>query len=379
MEQLNLNIKKIINESDYFIDKLENSNGYKLFKRSEVSPFARCFVIFNKSLVKNFSWLEKRKKNLIKDLNNDLYKFYEKKLADDVDWLNDKSFLQLYCFTLSALNILNGELSSKNLGILDKILDVDIKKSLQKKGVHHGFSKSGNHSMFFAIFNIYANDFLKIDRLKQIHEWIKFNNESINSNGFWGKKINMDYLQFQNGYHQYEIFEYLKFDKVPWKLAAKNTLLMSDKIGHFAPWPGGGACYDYDAIFILTSKFVNEFGQKDILIKTLKSIVKEQNLDGGFCESIYMKNKLWIKLSNITKHLFHQPSHIRFWSLFINLNLLRNKHRHIITNWTQTHRNWDESNAWDTFFRLLAIYRICNRLNYSEKNLFKINNFPGIG
>ena len=39
----------------------------------------------------------------------------------------------------------------------------------------------------------------------------------------------------------------------------KDTL-MSDKLGHFAPWPGGGgACYDYDAIFMLTSKFVNDF------------------------------------------------------------------------------------------------------------------------
>ena len=80
----------------------------------------------------------------------------------------------------------------------------------------------------------------------------------------------MDYLQFQNGYHQYEIFEYLEFQKVPWIVAAKNTLFMSDRYGHFAPWPGGGACYDYDAIFMLTSKFVNDVGQENILKKTLK-------------------------------------------------------------------------------------------------------------
>lgn len=374
-----MNIKKIINEADYFIDKLETSDGYKLFKRSEISPFARCFVIFNKSLIKKFSWLEKRKNKLIKDLNNDLYKLYKKKLVNHVDWLNDKSFLQLYCFTLSALNILSGKLSSKNLDILDKILDVDIKKSLQKKGVHHGLSKSGNHSMFFAIFNIYANDFLKVDRSKQINEWLKFNCESINVNGFWGKKTSMDYLQFQNGYHQYEILEYLKFDKISWDIAAKKTLLLSDKIGHFAPWPGGGACYDYDAVFMLTSEFVNEFGQEPVLRKTLDTIINEQNSDGGFCESKYMKNDLIIKVLNIIKHIFNQPTHIKLWSLFINLNLLRYKHRYIITDWTKTHREWDESNAWDTFFRLSAIYRICERLNFNEKNLFKINTFPGIG
>ena len=76
--------------------------------------------------------------------------------------------------------------------------------------------------MFFAIFNIYANNYLKIDRSNQIKEWLEFNCNSINSNGFWGNDIKMNYTQFQNGYHQYEIFEYLEFDKIPWNLAAKN-------------------------------------------------------------------------------------------------------------------------------------------------------------
>ena len=45
----------------------------KLFERSEISPFARCFVIFNKSLTKQYNWLEERKQFLIKDLNIDLH------------------------------------------------------------------------------------------------------------------------------------------------------------------------------------------------------------------------------------------------------------------------------------------------------------------
>ena len=111
----------------------------------------------------------------------------------------------------------------------------------------------------------------------------------------------------------------------------------------------------------------------------MNNIVSEQNLDGGFCESIYMKNDLWFKFSNVIQHIISQPSHIRIWSIYINLNLLRYKHRHVITHWSQTNREWDESNAWDTFFRLSTIYRVCDRLNLKEKNLFQINNFPGIG
>jgi hypothetical protein len=43
---------------------------------------------------------------------------------------------------------------------------------------------------------------------------------------------------------------------------------------------------------MLTSKFVNDISQENILRKTLKSIILNQNLDGGFCESKYMKDNL---------------------------------------------------------------------------------------
>ena len=65
-------------------------------------------------------------------------------------------------------------------------------------------------------------------------------------------------------------------------LQQKNFCYYLINIGHFAPWPGGGACYDYDAIFMLTSKFVDEFGQEPVLRKTLDTIINEQNSDGGF-------------------------------------------------------------------------------------------------
>ena len=35
-------------------------------------------------------------------------------------------------------------------------------------------------------------------------------------------------------------------------LTFRNVLLMGDKSGQFAPYPGGGGCFDYDAVFILT-------------------------------------------------------------------------------------------------------------------------------
>ena len=284
---------------------------------------------------------DKEEKKLAYDLNIDLHTFYNNTINSNIDWKYNKPFLQLFCFTLSSLNILNAQLSDKNLAILKKILNFEIKEVLKNKNVDRGDAGSGNHSMFYAIFNIYANEFLNLDRNKQIQEWLDFNINSINSNGFWGIDSKMDYLQFQNGYHQYEIFEYLKIKNKSWNIAAKKTLMMGDKLGHFAPWPGGGACYDYDAIFMLTSKFVDDVGQENVLKTTLNTIVSEQDLDGGFCESIYMKNNLLFKFSNVIKHILSQPNHIKIWCIFVNLNLFRYKHRNIATHWSQTNRKWD--------------------------------------
>ena len=94
-----MNIENIIEKTNQFINKLETSKGFKLFERSEISPYARCFVIFTKSLTKQFDWLKERRQKLIYDLNLDLYDLYQKKINNYIDWRYDKSFLQLYCFT----------------------------------------------------------------------------------------------------------------------------------------------------------------------------------------------------------------------------------------------------------------------------------------
>ena len=74
-------------------------------------------------------------------------------------------------------------------------------------------------------------------------------------------------------------------------------------------------------------------GQTSILKKALNSILNDQNSDGGFCESKHIKYKKNIK--NIINHVISQPRHIRFWSILMNLNFSRYKHRNIFSYWTQ--------------------------------------------
>ncbi len=374
------NIKEILELANHFLDQLETKNGYKLFIRSDCSPYARCFVIFTKSLLKDNLWLDSRKTRLISDLNDDLYDFYNIQLGKTIDIKFDKPFLQLFCFTLSALNILNGSLSKKNLKILEFFLNLKVEELMIARSVNLGLPGSGNYSMFLAVLNIYAQEKLDEDRSLEIKKWLKFNLNSVNDNGFWGNFPKINHLQFQNGYHQYEIFEYLAFHKAPWNQAAKSTLTLADQIGHFSPYPGGGGCYDFDAIFLLTSDFVDDIGQNMILNKSLGTIISEQNKDGGFCESKLLRNhNNWPRLLSLVSHIHSQPSHLKLSSLRIGLNLFRFKHKTVSTHWTSIDRKWNESNAWDTFFRLSAIFRIYSYLGLPEKELFKVNHFPGIG
>ena len=90
-----------------------------------------------------------------------------------------------------------------------------------------------------------------IDCSSQISEWIKLHLKNVNKYGFWGQSNTMQYSIFKMAI----IMKSLRplVEQAPWTLAAKNTLIFADDLGHFAPYPGGGGCYDYDAIFMLTS------------------------------------------------------------------------------------------------------------------------------
>ena len=48
------------------------------------------------------------------------------------------------------------------------------------------------------------------------------------------------YAYFQNGYHQYEIFKYLKTKNIPIEIASKSVMNLINNDGGFAPYPGGG-------------------------------------------------------------------------------------------------------------------------------------------
>ena len=97
-------------------------------------------------------------------------------------------------------------------------------------------------------------------------------------------------------------------------------------MGHFAPYPGGGGCYDYDAIFLLTSKYINrDANLRSSLLLIYDQLLEEQNEDGGFAENklINRKSFLFYKLSFI--NLFNSLSMPSLFKerlrLFLSLHL----------------------------------------------------------
>ena len=366
---------------DDFIDKCYHPyEGYRLTPKSETSPYALCFAIFGKHLIGQMQSINNEIDFFDSLLRSNLKQYKQKCISLDRDIYSDKGYLQLLCFTLSALSIID---TLKDDSLLEHvsplIVDKDIMSILESSGTFTGSPGSGNLAMFYATLLIYSRNYLKLNIDESLDNWVETHIASINSNGFWGKSDKNLYLQFQNGYHQYEIFEYLGIKTNKENEVANFVYSLSDKIGHFAPYPGGGGCYDYDAIFALTllEGSISD-NHKALLEKTLNTILTEQNIDGGFSETLYIRPRNIINIKAMYSHIKERPGRLRIERAKYCLTLLRPKHNNIKTHWTEYSREWSESNLWDSWFRMLTIARIDKTICLSSSKWGFIN-FPGIG
>jgi hypothetical protein len=363
-----------------FIDKCKVGNGhFRLTTCSETSPFALCFAIFGLHLLKQkkelLSNVDCFEKTLISNLKS--YKINREFVAE----LNfDKPFLQLVTFTLSALHIL-GRLDENPLQeFIVPLVPRDIESDLQQIGALKGIGKSGNMAMFKAILLLHSRDYLAIDTQSQIDTWVELHLKTMNRFGFWGKNRRITHSQFQNGYHQYEIFNYLGVSNPLENIAAAQILSLADSEGHFAPYPGGGGCYDYDAVSILTgpNQKMNIDRQK-VLFQTQEMLLKEQNYDGGFPESHKIRPRTFQNILAGLRHLRTSNVQARMERFRFMVTLLKPKHNRIHTHWSQYSRRWNESNLWDSWFRMLSIARIQIAFELAEISDWGFINYPGIG
>jgi hypothetical protein len=376
-----LNLSRL-NESRFqyqlFIDSCVDDHGeFRLTPRADSSSYALCFAIFGYHLLRNFEVIYRQRERWDQKLREGLVVKKNERAKVSV-LLNDKPYLQLLTFTLSALSILGTLKKSLEDYIVD-VLPVDIENALYESKVLDGVPRSGNQAMFLGILLIYARDYLGLDTQGEIDRWLSFHKRAMNSFGFWGPTTSMSHLQFQNGYHQYELFEYLCAKDVPWVEAAESVASLADPEGHFAPYPGGGGCYDYDAVFILTGVKESTACHRELLMRTAHTILNEQNPDGGFCESKQVRPRSLAGISRSLLHASNGRGRARIERLRAAFTLLRPKHDRIHTHWSRYSREWGESDLWDSWFRMLTLARIDCAINPERAKYWGFINFPGIG
>ena len=351
-------LKNFCKVKEFLFSCKVNDYDFRLTKSAEPSPYSVLFALFALFLIGKKDYIENNKENFDEIIRINLKKSYSAILHEKVQPESNKAYMQLLTFSLSSLKIL-GTLDNDPLPEYTENIYTNYKpiKYLADWGALSGKPQSGNLAMFYAINLLHKRDYLNVEIQNHIDDWVELHLTNINANGFWGPSNIRPYLQFQNGYHQYEILSYLRVSGEHWRCAAEHVSLLADKNSHFAPYPGGGGCFDLDGIFFLTNDFIDTKNYKHILKNTLLSLILNQNEDGGFSESSLIGNTFPTRLISTAKHL--QPFKLGFNErLKYAIHLLLPKHKRITTHWTQYSRQWNESDLWDTWFRLLAIAKI---------------------
>ncbi len=353
-----------------------NEFEFSLTERHNSSPFATIFSIFIRDLF-NYKFPENEKYFLINYLQSLQEKrnglFFDKNSKYPSEPFYDKKTLQLTTFSLSALSILH---SSPKYKIKHNIkCNDDIDSYLNKVGVKDGKIGNGNFAMFLGIF-------LSIDKIdlksNLIDYWFEYHNKYFNAkNGVWtsGLKTNSQW-SYQNGLHQFMIYEYWNRDVPNYKKTIDTILKNVDKFGTFSLLPGGGACCDYDAVHTLNLLGIQKNYKSDkiisILKKTYNQIISVQD-NVSFCE-------------NNIAHKLSLPKDI---NVFYNKNLLssafrmrefigmkKNKFYHY-PHWSNFPIKTYSSDLWSIWFRLITLAEIDNIFTKNQE--WKFHEFPGLG
>lgn len=362
-----------------FIKSCQKGPGdFALTPYAEATVYACCFAVFGLHLLLKKNELEELGSELIGSIRDGV--LAARRQYTGVP--SDKPYRQLLAFSLSALSVLN-VLEEDPLSelVAEQLID-DVEVALKKTGALEGRCQSGNHAMFYGIFLIHARDYLGLNVESQLDDWIALHQQHMNGFGYWGQAKTVTHLQFQNGYHQHEIYEYLGVSNARIKSTVSATRALADSQGHFAPYPGGGGCYDYDAVFLLTpGGRIPDLSTKNILRLTIETLLSEQTIEGGWGESRLVRPR---SLKQLWRFMLHVARAFPNLDLFYErlryaLALQSFKHDRIHTHWSKYSRCWDEANLWDSWFRMLTIarFQVAVDPNFAEE--WGFIDFPGIG
>ncbi len=362
-----------------FIASCRAGNGYSLTLGAAASPYALCFAIFGLQLLRQDEVLTMHRQLWDLELRKGLAAFRARRLVVCSSLARDKAYLQLLTFTLSSLAILDTLRGDPLEEQVCALLPDDLGRELAESGVFDGRPGSGNHAMFMAILLCHAQQYLGLDTTVQLDQWVELHSVARNQLGFWGNSRGMTHLQFQNGYHQYEILKYLGIRNWDWEAPADAVASLADMAGQFAPYPGGGGCYDYDAVYIITGSQAGVDRHRLLLERTAATLQRNGNPDGGFCESHNIRPRNRRNWSNAWRHIARGRGPARWERLCQCVSLQRSKHDRVRNHWTEEPYAWSSSDLWNSWFRMLTLARIESAFDPTVAVRWGFINYPGIG
>lgn len=364
-----------------FLQMCQAPDGsFRLTPAADSSAYAACFWVFGMHLLRQQARLVERRSELAASIRQAVRDARAQGAASGT--LGGKAYRQLLAFALSALSVLDSLADDPLEDLVKEQLPASVEQELDRHACLAGKAQSGNQAMFMTVFLLHARDVMGMDTGEQLDAWVRLHLASMNQFGFWGSSSAMTILQFQNGYHQYEILEYLGVSGGKEAAAAAAVAQMADAQGHFAPYPGGGGCFDYDAIFMLTpdGRLLDPSAAR-LLRMTAATILSEQQPDGGFCESLFVRPRSAANMLRSARHVLvtlpNVPATLE--RVRYALALQRPYHDRIATHWSAYSRRWDESDLWDSWFRMLSLARIECAIDPAAVTRWGFIDFPGIG
>jgi hypothetical protein len=265
-----------------------------------------------------------------------------------VDW-------QLASFAVSALAALGRPLAHP-LRFLEPLRAPDaVRAYLDGLAWNRNPWNSGNRALFLGSLLSHGSDHashLSLDA------WFEWHDRNARPSGFWGEGHRSDwYVGMGGAAHQYLVYHFHRREPPYLRAAVDRVVRMQYPDGRFWPVPGGGSCYELDALEILAVGRAWSDHRRDEIAEAARRatdvVLASRNADGGFCWAA----RRWFDLPDAWRALARTGDvRTRLWTLraLANAHVLRHEEARR-TAWVEGAHPVGVSSVYDTWFRLLTL------------------------
>ena len=206
--------------------------------------------------------------------------------------------------------------------------------------------------------------------------------------GLWGTQYGASsFSAMAAGYHFLMFYQHFNREIRFKELVVESVCDLQMKDGLFHPFGGGGACEDMDAIDVLV-KSMSENDSKPLrsLERSHFALINNFNSDGGFCWAKRPIFPLFYGLGYLNPFANLYSYDMCKWVVKNNIlgsffPFLREKGTYSYSNWSEMKYDIGLSDSWSTWFRLLSLATIEDKIpSLKQHNIdFKFRPLPSIG